>query len=658
MKRNHSRLAGLLPVLSLALFSAPSVAQPSGEASERDFLDELPVVLSASRLVQPLADAPGAVTIIDRDLIKASGAREIVDLFRLVPGFQVGMAYGSAPVVAYHGLADEYSRHMQVLVDGRSVYSPYFLGSITWNNLRLSLDDIERIEVLRGSNSAAYGANAFMGVINIVTRHPSQSQGAYLSATQGNQGIGDQVLRYGGSHGDLHYRITAGRRSDSGFANFHDSRQAGYVAFRGDMRLTAQDELQLQFGANRNSTGTGFASSSGDPERTLNEKGYFAQAVWRRSFGPDEELTLNAYHMEDEGSENYMVRGSIRNPFPFPPTLLSAVVDADRRTKRTHLELQHIFRLNPAARVVWGFEQRHESVASRLMFDTPEPQTTNLSRLFGNLEWRLAPQWLLNAGAMLEKHSFAGTDLAPRLMLNFQPSPEHTIRAGMSTAYRNPSLAEERAKVRYYITAIPPAPFPPLQLVQTSYNASGGLQPERIRTGELSYLGEFRNLGLTADARAFHENVSRIIDKTGSPANFLNRHRAIVRGLEYQLRWKPTRDTLVLLNHTRTRIASDDDRIAESSPQRATTLFLSQTLPGGWQLSLTHHWIGQMRWLGWSNPLPWHRRMDLRLAYPFRSGPFKGEAAIVTQNLTAPYSEFRTDYIFERRNFATLSLEF
>ena len=137
------------------------------------------------------------------------------------------------------------------------------------------------------------------------------------------------------------------------------------------------------------------------------------------------------------------------------------------------------------------------------MFDTSDAQTTNLSRLFGNLEWRLAPQWLLNAGAMLEKHSFAGTDLAPRLMLNFQPSPEHTIRAGMTTAYRNPSLAEERGKVKYYITAVPPAPFPPFQVVQTTYSTSGGLQPERIRTGELSYLGEFRRIGLTLDAVSY-----------------------------------------------------------------------------------------------------------------------------------------------------------
>lgn len=245
MHKLNTQLTGLLPALMLLAFSNGADAQASGSASERDFLDELPVVLSASRLVQPLADAPGAVTIIDRELIKASGAREIVDLFRLVPGFQVGMAYGSTPAVAYHGLADEYSRHVQVLVDGRSVYSPYFLGSITWNSLRLSLDDIERIEVLRGSNSAAYGANAFMGVINIITRPASLSQGAHVSVTHGNQGISDQVLRYGGTIGAMDFRITAGKRSDSGFENFHDSRKTDYVAFRGDLRLNPRDELQL-----------------------------------------------------------------------------------------------------------------------------------------------------------------------------------------------------------------------------------------------------------------------------------------------------------------------------------------------------------------------------------------------------------------------------
>lgn len=641
MTLNRTSLYWLFSALLLLDATQAWSAEMRQELSERDFLDDLPVVLSASRLTQPLADAPGAITIIDRELIKASGAREITDLFRLVPGFQVGMSYYSRPAVAYHGLADEFSRQMQVLVDGRSIYSPFFLGSIDWNNLRLSLDDIERIEVLRGSNSAAYGANAFMGVINIITRHPSQSQGARLSTTHGNQGVSDQVLRYGASLGEMHYRFSAGRRSDDGFAGFHDSRQTNYVAFRGDMMLTARDELQIHLGANRSSYGAGFAGSQGDPIRTPHESGHHLQAVWKRMLGPDEEVSLNAYHMRDAGEEKYIARAGP----------LVAPVDADRQIRRSHLEFQHIFRLNPTARVVWGLEQRRESVVSRWMFDTTRPQTTGLSRLFGNLEWRLAPLWLLNAGALVERHSFAGTHVAPRLMLNFQPAAGQTLRLGATTAYRSPSLAEEKALVRYYVTF----PFP---AVITTHRALGGLQPEKVRTGELSYLGEFRSAGLTVDARAFDENVSRIVDQTGTPANFLNRWGARVRGLEYQLRWAPSPDTLVLFNQARMRIASDDARVADSAPRRSTTLFLSHRLPLGLQASLAHHWIGGFRWQGWADALPMQRRLDLRLGYPFRSGPMKGEIAIVSQNVRHPHSEFRTDYVVERRTFATLNLEF
>jgi iron complex outermembrane receptor protein len=116
------------------------------------------------------SDAPGAVSIIDRAMISASGARNIHELFRLVPGFQVGMHTGNQPLVGYHGLSDEAPRRMLVQVDGRSVYSPYFIAGVEWNQIGVDIDDIERIEVFRGSNSATYGSNAFLGVANIITR--------------------------------------------------------------------------------------------------------------------------------------------------------------------------------------------------------------------------------------------------------------------------------------------------------------------------------------------------------------------------------------------------------------------------------------------------------------------------------------------------------
>ena len=135
--------------------------------TELDFLGEMPVVLSVSRLRQPASEAPSSTTVIDRETIRASGFLEIADLFRLVPGFYVGRVNGNHPVVSYHGLTGEYSPRLQVLIDGRSVYSQLF-GGAEWSDLALSIDDIERIEIVRGPNAASFGSNAFFGVINII----------------------------------------------------------------------------------------------------------------------------------------------------------------------------------------------------------------------------------------------------------------------------------------------------------------------------------------------------------------------------------------------------------------------------------------------------------------------------------------------------------
>ncbi|MGM0680189.1 MAG: TonB-dependent receptor plug domain-containing protein, partial [Pseudomonadota bacterium] len=136
--------------------------------AEEGLFEDMPVVLSATRLRQSVRDAPISMTVIDRQMIDASGFTEIPDLMRLVPGFVVDYDSGHLPVTGYHMLHDRYVRHQQVLIDGRSVYTP-ILGGVPWVDLPITLDDIERIEVVRGPNAASYGSNSFMGVINIIT---------------------------------------------------------------------------------------------------------------------------------------------------------------------------------------------------------------------------------------------------------------------------------------------------------------------------------------------------------------------------------------------------------------------------------------------------------------------------------------------------------
>ena len=152
---------------ALTLTAIQCLALSPSNAAEYEFFETLPLVLSGSRLPQSLPDAPGAVTVIDADRIAATGYRDLARVLRLVPGFQLAQERGGKHWVTYHGLGMDVPQQMQVIVDGRPSPSAHF------NQLpeRILLQDIERIEVLRGSNSAAYGSNAFHGAVNITTRH-------------------------------------------------------------------------------------------------------------------------------------------------------------------------------------------------------------------------------------------------------------------------------------------------------------------------------------------------------------------------------------------------------------------------------------------------------------------------------------------------------
>ena len=123
------------------------------DVDEEDYIGDVPYVLTVSRLSQPVSDAPSAVTIIDKDMIRASGIVELPEIFRLVPGFYVGtnasLVHGTNHAVSYHGMVNAYAGTMQVLVDGRSAYSPLY-GGVQWSELPISIVDIERIEVTRG----------------------------------------------------------------------------------------------------------------------------------------------------------------------------------------------------------------------------------------------------------------------------------------------------------------------------------------------------------------------------------------------------------------------------------------------------------------------------------------------------------------------------
>jgi len=222
---------------------------------------DMPVVLSANRLEQPVADAAVSISVIDRETIEASGARTIPEVLRLIPGMQVGYSgneFGDEPqyVVAYHGHSDQYSRQMQVLIDGRSIYQPFF-GGINWKAIPVNINDIERIEVSRGPNLATYGANSFQAAINIITRTAAEDQGSFIQSNLGSNEIADLTYRYGGSSGKLDYRITVATFNDAGLdsANefdYPDDTHSNNIDYRLDYQIDNKNTLSYQGGYGKN----------------------------------------------------------------------------------------------------------------------------------------------------------------------------------------------------------------------------------------------------------------------------------------------------------------------------------------------------------------------------------------------------------------------
>lgn len=664
MKKN-SKISGINGIRVVVLttswlvFVPGAWAQSGNVVSEKDFFEEMPIVLSVSRLPQRLDETPGAVTILDRDMIRRSGARDVADLLRLVPGFQTSTSFeADAPQASYHGGFNNYSARMQVLVDGRSAYSAYLFGSVAPGLMSVALEDIERIEVLRGSNSAAYGARAMLGVVNIVTQHTDASQGVQAKLTSGENGIRDAQAALGWRTESTGFRLGVDSRADDGLAGSNGHNQVRRVNFRSDWRASFDDEVQFRAGMLSIDAGRGFTGLAGSPPRDGAYESGFAQLDWHRTLGPNDDLALTLSRTQEDYRDSFA--------YSLLPLGINDSIDisASGKTVNDSVTLQHTFRRGDALRVVWGGEWRREQVTSLPIFNTSEALVTDFNRLFANAEWRLSPDWLLNAGFMGEQHSRFGFSLAPRLMFNWHVSPGHTLRAGVSRAFRPPSLFETSSNVRYSYNNLP---------LQVTSLSRGNVQPESMLTRELGYLANVPQWGAALDVRVFQEQVSGMVQRqpyalpSGSsvlpsyPVDFYNGQDISIRGIEYQLNWKPWQGAQLGFNQAYTRISLSQPEIdpdtALSAPVNVTTLFLTQELAAGMALTLTHQESSESNLQGASQNTRPISRTDVRVSKALRWGARHGELALAVQNLGQAYLDFDPKFEFRRRAFVTLRLD-
>ncbi len=635
--------------------------------------DDLPVVLSASRLYQSTLEAPAAVSVIDRQALVASGARKLADVLRLVPGFHVGYLNGNSTVVAYHGLSDFYARRMQVLVDGVSIYGP-LLGGVDWNMLPLTMEDVERIEVVRGPNAVTFGANAFLAVINIITRDPATETGSQVFGTFGGGGIRDLAVRTAHQGEKLRYSLSLGQRTDTGIKEIADNSRLNLFNLRGHYRFDERDELMFQLRAGVGQTQTGGVVSRGfyninigpgqfDPVRQRDSEQEIVQLRWTRAESVDDEFWLQVYHHQQRSREPYDVMLPLPGGASMPYHYLQ-----DRDQVRDDLEFQRAFRLGETLRVVSGGQWRADSARSVAMLNRQGWVNNRLGRLFGNLEMRPGEALTLQGGLMLENNSISGTSLSPRLAATYFIAPEQSLRVGISRANRAPTINEESGSLVYH----PPPAL--LWLTQgrslaTLAMSSGGLRDERILSREIGYTAEFPQWRAGGDFRWFNDRIERLItlNLTHPVVTMTNNmawdyansaDAANVRGLEMSAHWQPWSGAMFQGTASHTRIDTALQGGSQSAPRTTWSLLFQQALPEDVNFSLAYYRTGSMQWQSSPDVLPYHEALDLRLAKRFRWRDQSLEVACVTRNALGSYASYKTDVVDNRVSYVQLNWAF
>ena len=632
-----SALAAILPI-------HPVLADYASRAEEAElpFFEELPTVLSASRLPQVLNEAPGAITILDREFIRATGYRDIARLLRLVPGMQIGQERGNAQWVTYHGLSGDTPTEIQVLIDGRSIN---LFAGINWTGLPITIEEIERIEVIRGTNSNAYGSNAFLGVINIITRHSQQTQGATGQANAGSRGIADLQASWSGSSDGLGVRLSALQARDNGFSGLHDSRLSQTLSLRSDYRLDAHNELTLRAGHNYIERGVGYGDSifNNNGERTLRNDTSTLHLSWRRTVD-DEEWLASLYYTYESGTERWLANG---------PGYAAVPLNRDHHGQNTSAEIQHRFALNAQTRLVWGLEGRWEIGQAQFLFPDGQPADRQ-SRAFTNLDWRITPTWQLNLGGLLEKNAGSAAQLIPRAFINWRASASDTFRAGYARAWQRRQLFNTYGDVRVYDPSSG-------RLIAWPYLPNPELRRMRIDSFEIGYLGRFHAIDSTLDVRIFNERISDFVVRqtvplpAGQPplplplptTQFVNLSDPVVlRGIEYQFKAKPRPGSEIIFNHTLfSRPHENDPQLAaaRSAPYIASLSWL-QNYGWGWTSTASLLRMGpQAGGYGYVPGSAYSVRayttLDLRIARSFMLDRRKTEIALNGINLGPRHQE-------------------
>ncbi|MEZ0261845.1 MAG: TonB-dependent receptor plug domain-containing protein, partial [Alphaproteobacteria bacterium] len=494
-------------------------------------------VTSVSKIPQKVGDAPAAIFVLTNEDIKRSGATVIPEALRLVPGVNVARINTSGWAISIRGFNGALANKLLVLIDGREVYDHLFSG-VYWDVQDIPLEDVERIEVIRGPGATLWGANAVNGVINIITRDSSATVGGRITSAAGNKERAYTSARYGGSIGDNgHYRVY-GKYTDRGEektlagTDANDDWTQYRAGFRTDWNVSA-DKITVQ-GDLYNSEVNQFhtvPTLAGPPfsfiaPENITARGGNLLSRWTRGYDGGAQLQLQAYF-------DYTYRDQL--------TLKDRRVSAD-------IDTQYVFPQTSRHQLIAGGRYRysHSDLTPSALITTPRPQRDeNLFSAFVQDKITLKDdKWYLTLGSKIEHNDYTGVEIQPNARLQWHPDSHNMVWASAARAVRTPSRLEHDTQIFSGVVT----PFGPAIPIVVRLDPSPNFESEVLIAYELGYRNQI-NPSTSLDVAAFYNDYSKLSTLTLQapilapppitlPILFTNDTKGGVYGLETTFNWK------------------------------------------------------------------------------------------------------------------------
>ncbi len=463
-------------------------------------------VTSVSKRTQKVADAAAAVFVITQEDIRRSGATSIPEALRLAPGLEVARIDENKWAIASRGFNGRFDNKLLVLIDGRSVYTPLFSG-VYWNVQDVMLEDVDRIEVIRGPGATLWGANAVNGVINIITKKAKDTQSALVSAGAGTEERASGSARYGSTIGKTAFRVY-GKYFNWGPSQYtsgmtaHDGWDALRGGFRADWTPTGADSLTLQGDIYQSKYGETLTvpSLNAPYSNTFPNNGNYSGGNilgrWNHS-SEGSSMSLQMYYDNTTIADN------------------SLFVD---HQNIFDMDFQHGFRVGDSQQFLWGLGYRSIRDRNDSSFSVslqPNQLTLNHYSAFLQDEISLVDNRLrLTFGSKFEHNDFTGFEVQPNARLLWTLTPNQSVWTAVSRAVRTPALTEEGLRLNQAVvppgTPTNPTPFPAVITVFGSHQ----FQSEDLLAYELGYRVQATS-SFSADIATFYNSYSNL--RTAEP---------------------------------------------------------------------------------------------------------------------------------------------